>query len=400
MSLYFDHNATTPLASEVLEEMLPYLRQDYGNAASIHRPGQRARAAVERARAQVAELIHCEPIEIVFSSGGTESNNIAILGAVRENGKARKHVIASVIEHHAVLRPCQALEREEVEVTYVPVSAAGLVEAEEVRKALRPETVLISIMHANNETGAVQPVKEIAAIAREAGVLFHCDAVQSAGKIPVDVNRLGVDLLSMSAHKFGGPKGVGALYIRQGVRLHPLMFGGMKELDTRPGTENVAGIVGMGAAARLAAENMDIDAQQMARLRDRLETGILERIERAGVNGNREAARDGEWRRMPNTTNLYFDFVDGEALVIALDLQGIACSTGSACSSGSVEPSHVLLAMGISAERARSSVRFSLGKTNTEEDVDALLRIIVPTVKRLRDLSPRMPEEMREAVRG
>ena len=353
MSLYFDHNATTPLAPEALEEMLPYMRQDYGNAASIHRPGQRARAAVEKARAQVAALVHCEPNEIVFTSGGTESNNIAILGAVRESGKARKHVITSVIEHHAVLRPCQALEREGVEVTYVPVSADGFVEPDEVRKALRPETVLISIMHANNETGAVQPVKDIAAIAREAGVLFHSDAVQSTGKIPVDVTGLGVDLLSMSAHKFGGPKGVGALFVRQGVRLLPLMFGGMKELDTRPGTENVAGIVGMGAAARLATENMDQDAQQLARLRDRLEAEILKRIDRAGVNGARENVRDGEWRRMPNTTNLYFDFVEGEALVIALDLQGIACSTGSACSSGSVEPSHVLLAMGLSAERAR-----------------------------------------------
>ena len=400
MSLYFDHNATTPLVPEALEEMLPYLRQDYGNAASIHRPGQRARAAVEKARAQLSDLIHCEPNDIVFTSGGTESNNLAILGAVRENEKARKHVVTSVIEHHAVLRPCQALEREGIDITYVQVNADGLVEPEEVRKALRPETVLISIMHANNETGAVQRVKEIAAIAHAAGTLFHCDAVQSTGKILMDVTGLNVASLSMSAHKFGGPKGVGALYIRQSVRLHPLMFGGLKELDTRPGTENVAGIVGMGAAARLAAEKMDKDAQQVAKLRDRLEDGILKKIDRAGVNGPREMVRDGEWRRMPNTTNLYFDFVESEALVISLDLQGIACSTGSACSSGSVEPSHVLLAMGLSAERARSSVRFSLGKTNYEEDVETLLRVIVQTVKRLRDLSPRAPAEMSEAVRS
>ncbi|MBI4461116.1 MAG: cysteine desulfurase, partial [Acidobacteria bacterium] len=357
MRLYFDHNATTPVAPEVLEAIMPFLCEEYGNASSIHRLGQRARAAVERARGQVAALIHCEPNEIVFTSGGTESDNLAILGVARASSLPKKHVIASAIEHHAVLRSCQALEREGMAVTYLPVSAEGFVEPEQVRKALRPETVLISIMHANNEVGAVQPLAEIAAIAREAGILFHTDAVQSTGKIPVDVKRLGADLLSLSAHKLYGPKGVGALYVRQGVSLQPVLFGGHKEMDPRPGTENVAAIVGLGAAAELAARTLPQESQRLATLRDRLESGILDRITDAGVNGPTQSFRDGEFLRTPNTTNLYFDFIEGEALVIALDLRGIACSTGSACTSGAVEPSHVLTALGLPPERARASIR-------------------------------------------
>ena len=381
----------------MLEAMLPFLREDYGNASSIHRLGQRARAAVERARTQVAALIHCEPSEIVFTSGGTESDNLAILGAVRASSLPSKHVVTSAIEHHAVLRSCQALEREGVAVSYLPVNSQGFVEPEQVRQALRPETVLISIMHANNEIGTVQPLQEISFIAKEAGILFHTDAVQGTGKIPVDVHRLGVDLLSLSAHKFYGPKGIGALYVRQGVALQPVLFGGHKEMDPRPGTENVAAIVGLGAAAKLAAESLPLQSQRLAALRERLEDGILERIEDTGVNGTRVSMREGEFLRTPNTTNLYFDFIEGEALVIALDLQGIACSTGSACTSGAVEPSHVLTALGLPPERARASVRFSLGKQNTEADVEILLQTLPLVVKRLRTLSPRAPAEVRAA---
>lgn len=381
----------------MLEAMLPFLREEYGNASSIHRWGQRARAAVERARAQVAALIHCEPGEIIFTSGGTESDNLAVLGAVRASSLPRKHVITSAIEHHAVLRACQALEREGVAVTVLPVNSQGFVEPRQVRQALRPETVLISIMHANNEIGTVQPLREISSVAREAGVLFHTDAVQGTGKIPVDVNRLGVDLLSLSAHKFYGPKGIGVLYVRQGVTLHPVLFGGHKEMDPRPGTENVVAIVGLGAAAQLAAESLPLQSQRLAALRDQLEERILERIEDTGVNGTRVSMRDGEFLRTPNTTNLYFDFIEGEALVIALDLQGIACSTGSACTSGAVEPSHVLTALRLPPERARASIRFSLGKQNTEADVEILLQTLPLVVKRLRALSPRAPAEVRAA---
>lgn len=392
MKLYFDHNATTPLAPEVLQAMLPYLRDEYGNASSIHRLGQRARAAVERAREQVGALVHAEPSEIVFTNGGTESDNLAVLGAARGSSMPRKHVITSAFEHPAVLYSCRALEKEGIAVTYVRPNSDGRINPEEVRQALRPETVLITIMHANNEIGAVQPVGEIASIAREAGVLFHTDAVQSTGKIPVDVKRLGVDLLSLSAHKFYGPKGIGALYIRKGITLQPVLYGGHGQHDPRPGTENVAGIVGLGAAAQLAREMMPAEMERLSELRDYLENGILRTIEASGVNGTRAGKRDGVFLRVPNTTNLHFDYVEGESLVIALDLQGIAVSTGSACSSGSVEPSHVLTAIGIPAQRARGSLRFSLGRQNTKEEVDALLSALRAAVDRLRALSPETPE--------
>ena len=395
MKYYFDHNATTPVAGEVLESMLPYLREEYGNASSIHRFGQRARAAVERARAQVAALIHSEPSEIVFTGGGTESDNLAVLGAVRQSGSPKKHVITSSIEHPAVLYTCRALEKEGVAVSFLPVDAQGFVDPDEVRRAIRPETVLITIMHANNEIGTVEPLAEIASIAREASVLFHTDAVQSAGKIPVDVKRLGVDLLSLSAHKFYGPKGVGALYIRKGVTLQPVLFGGHGEHDPRPGTENVPGIVGLGAAAQLAGGTLEKESQRLSALRDRLENGILQNLEDVGVNGPQVAMRDGRFLRAPNTTNLYFDYVEGESVVIALDLQGIACSTGSACSSGAVEPSHVLTAIGVPAQRARSSIRFSLGRQTTEEEVDGCLRTLLAVVERLRALSPQAPAGVR-----
>jgi cysteine desulfurase len=399
MRLYFDHNATTPVAPEVLDAMLPFLGEDYGNASSIHRYGQRARAAVERARAQVAELIHCKPEEIVFTSGGTEADNLAILGTVRTSRLTRKHVITSAIEHHAVLHTCKALEKERVSVTYLPVTSEGRVEPEQqVRAALRPETVLVTIMHANNEIGTIQPIAEIAAIAREAGVVFHSDAVQTAGKIPLDVKELGVDLLSLSAHKFYGPKGVGALFVREGVELQPVLFGGLNEADPRPGTENVAGIVGLGAAAELAFKTMKEEGLRIAKLRDRLEFGMLGILNSVGINGPAVHGVESERVRVPNTTNMHFDYVEGESLVIALDLQGIACSTGSACTSGAVEPSHVLTAIGLSAERARSSLRFSLGRQNTEEEVDVLLRTLPGVVERLRALSPSTPSKTHATV--
>lgn len=379
--VYFDYNATTPIAPSVLEAMTPFLTQEYGNASSIHSVGQRARAAVERARAQVAALIGARDKEIIFTSGGTEADNMAIRGVVGASERPQKHVVTSTIEHHAVLNTCQALEAEGVRVTYVPVSPAGLVDPEAVRRALTPETVLITIMHANNELGSVQPIREIAALAREKKIPFHSDAVQSAGKLPLNVAELGVDLLSLSAHKLYGPKGVGALYVRRGTLLKPLLFGGHHERDLRAGTENVAGIVGFGAAAELACEHLAEEEARLAALRDDLERRLLARVPHAGVNGDPA-------RRTPNTTNIYFDFVEGEALVIALDLKGVACSTGAACSSGAVEPSHVLTAIGLPPERARASLRFSLGRATTAEEIDYVVEVLPGVVEHLRELSP------------
>ncbi len=377
---YFDHNATTPVAEEALAAMLPCFRETYGNASSIHHFGQSARTMVERARQQVAALLHCRPREILFTSGGTESDNIAILGTVRASSKSRRHVITSTIEHPAVLHTCQALEKEGVDVTYVKVGLSGVISPDDVRAALRPETVLISIMHANNELGTVQPLAEISKIAREAGAIFHTDGVQSAGKIPTDVDELGVDFFSLSAHKIYGPKGAGAMYFRKGVEFVPVQFGGSHERGQRPGTENVPGIVGLGAAAELAAKNLEAENKRLSDLRDRLERGILERVDLAGVNGGSP--------RVPNTTSIYFDHVEGEAMLIALDLRGFAVSSGAACSSGAVRPSHVLTAIGLSAERAKSTLRFSLGKQTTAEHVDALLEAIPAVVGQLRSLSP------------
>lgn len=377
---YFDHNATTPVAEEALAAMLPCFRETYGNASSIHHFGQSARTLVERARQQVATLLNCRPREILFTSGGTESDNIAILGTVRASSKSRKHVITSTIEHPAVLNTCQALEKEGVDVTYVKVGSSGVVSPDDVRAALRSETVLISIMHANNELGTVQPIAEISRIACEAGAAFHTDGVQSAGKIPTKVDELGVDFFSLSAHKIYGPKGAGAMYFRKGVEFGPIQFGGSHERGQRPGTENVPGIVGLGAAAELAAKSLESEGKRLSALRDRLESGILERVDLAGVNGGSP--------RVPNTTSIHFDHVEGEALLIALDLRGFAVSSGAACSSGAVRPSHVLTAVGISAERAKSTLRFSLGKQTTQEQVDALLEAIPAVVGHLRSLSP------------
>jgi len=388
MRIYLDYNATTPVDPRVLDAMLPYLGENFGNAGSVHTPGQRARAAVDAARESVAVLIGAKSSEIVFTSGGTEADNLAIFGTIATSTKPRKHVITTSIEHHAILHSCEELERQGIEVTVVPVGrgpeSQGIVDPEDIRRALRPETVLISVMHANNELGTIQPIEEIGRIAAEADVCFHCDAVQSAGKVPLDVNRLGVDLLSISAHKFCGPKGVGALFVRTGTPLAPRFFGGHAERDRRPGTENVPGIVGIGKAAELAHQLLAEDGWRIRALRDRLESALLDRIPAAHVNGDRS-------HRVPNTTNMSFPGAGGEALLISLDLQGIACSTGAACSSGSTEPSHVLLAAGLSRDDARSSLRFSLGRPTTAGDIDRAIEIIPAVVERIRALSPKSP---------
>ena len=381
---YFDHNATTPVAPEVLEALVSCLDQVYGNASSIHHFGQAAKRRLEAARRQVAELIHADSSEVVFTCGGTEADNLAVLGAVRagrfpDTGLS-KHVITSAIEHPAVLSACVQLEREGVAVTRLKVGSSGVLNPDDVRAALRPETVLISVMHANNELGTIQPITEIGRIARQAAVTFHVDGVQALGKIPVDVAALGVDLYSMSAHKLYAPKGVGALYVRKGMRLAPLAFGGHQERERRPGTENVPACVAFGAAAELAGRNLAADAERVAALRDRFENAVLGRISGARINGSR-------WGRLPNTSNLHIDGVDGEALVIALDLRGFAVSTGAACSSGAIAPSHVLVAIGLGAEGARASLRVSLGRANTTVEVDALAEALETSVAHLRRVS-------------
>lgn len=384
--VYLDFNATTPVEPAVLDAMLPYFSAEFGNAASIHTPGQRARAAVETAREQVAALIGARPQEIIFTSGGTESDNHAIFGIVEAAGGHDKHVVTSTIEHEAVLNACQALEKRGMKVTYLPVDSHGQIALNELRRVLRPETVLITIMHANNELGTVQPLEEIGRIAQEADIYFHTDAVQSAGKIPIDVTALQVDLLSLSGHKFYAPKGIGVLYIRGGTRLRQLLYGGHHQRGFRPGTENVAGIVGLGKAAEIARKSLAQDAKRVSILRDKLQRGLLERVPQSRVNA--AAAQ-----RTPNTTNLVFPGVEGEALLIALDLKGLACSTGAACSSGAVEPSHVLTAIGLPPEDARASLRFSLGRHTTPADIDFALSVVLAAVAQLRELSPTYRKE-------
>ena len=382
---YFDHNATTPVSPEVLETAVACLGQVYGNASSIHHFGQAAKQRLEGARRQIAALMGCQAREMVLVSGGTEADNLALFGTVRlaarDAGHASRHVITTAIEHPAVLHACAQLEREGVAVTYVRVGPSGIVDPEDIRRALRPDTVLVSVMHANNELGTVQPVAAIAALAREAGAYMHVDGVQALGKIPVDVEALGVDLYSVSGHKVYAPKGIGALYVRRGTRMGAILFGGHHERERRPGTENVPGAAALGCAAELAGEQLESESQRIGDLRDRLEGAILDRISHTGVNGNRAA-------RTPNTANLYFDGLEGEALVIALDLRGFAVSSGAACSSGAVEPSHVLTAIGLRADRARSCIRFSLGRENTAEQVDALVEAVAASVAHLRKLSP------------
>jgi cysteine desulfurase len=379
--IYLDHNATTPVDPAVLAAMLPYFSGDFGNASSIHTFGQRARAAVETAREQVAALLNARPQEIVFTSGGTESDNHAIVGVAAASSGPAKHVITTAIEHEAVLNTCQELEKQGVAVTYLPVSHDGLVDLNDLRTAIRPETVLISVMHANNELGVIQLLAEIGGIAAEKHIYFHTDAVQSVGKIPVEVKTLKLDLLSLSGHKLYAPKGVGALYIRGGTRLRQLLYGGHHQRGFRPGTENVAGIVGLGKAAELARLSLADDAARLSTLRDTLERGLLGRIPGSRANASRAP-------RTPNTSNIVFPGIEGEALVIALDLKGLACSTGAACSSGAVEPSHVLTAIGLSAADARASIRFSLGRYTTPAEIDTALEIVPAAVAQLRQLSP------------
>ena len=376
--VYLDNNATTPVLPEVFETMQAYFGERFGNASSIHHHGQETRAAVERARESVAALLGGRASEIVFTSGGTEGDNLAIFGLTRPG----QHVISSTVEHHAVLNSCRHLEASGCEVTYVPVNGQGQVDPDDVRRALRPNTGLITIMMANNETGVLQPVEEISRIAAEADVYFHTDAVQAAGKVAINVKRIECDLLSISGHKMNAPQGVGALYVRKGTTLRPMLFGGSHERSRRAGTENVPGIVALGKAAELAREAFSRgDLEQMSRMRDRLEQTILSQVESTSVNGQGAP-------RVPNTSSIYFECIEGEALVIALDLKGVAVSTGAACSSGAIEPSHVLTAMGMSPERARGSLRFSLGKQNTPEDVDFALSLLKDSVGRLRELSP------------
>jgi cysteine desulfurase len=376
--IYLDNNATTPVLPEVFEAMRPYFWEQFGNASSIHHHGQQTRAAVEDARESVAALLGCRAAEIVFTSGGTEADNLAIAGLVG----AGDHVITSSIEHHAVLLACEHLEDIGAEVTVLPVDGRSLVDPADVYRALRPNTKLISVMMANNETGVLQPVEEIGKIAAEAGVYFHTDAVQAAGKVAIDVTRIGCHALSISGHKIHAPQGVGALYVRKGTRLQPLFYGGRHERSRRAGTENVPGIVGLGQAAKLAKAALERgDDIKMAATRDRFQQGILAQVEEAGVNG------DGV-PRVPNTANIHFDYIDGEAMVIALDLKGVAVSTGAACSSGAIEPSHVLIAMGLRPDQARASIRFSLGKQTVAEDIDIALALVPETVARLRELSP------------
>lgn len=382
MRYYFDHNATTPVDADVLSAFLTALSQTHGNASSIHQDGQAARQALETARRQVATLMGAkQPREIVFTSGGTEANNLAILGTVRGSAKADRHVITSAIEHPAVLQPCGQLEREGVAVTYLPVDRRGVVNAADLRAALRPETVLVSVMHVNNEVGTVQPIAELAAVCRDAKVPLHVDGVQAAGKVAIEVDRSGVDLYTISGHKLYAPKGVGALYVRTGHELMPQQWGGRHENGRRAGTENVPSAVALGRAAELAVERLAADTERIARLRDRLEAAVVARVERITINGDVRA-------RAANTSNLCVHGIEGEALVIALDLRGFAISSGAACSSGAVEPSHVLLALGMTKAEAKSCVRISLGRGNDEGQVDALVEALVASVAHLRRLAP------------
>ncbi len=376
--VYMDANATTPLLPEVFEAMRPYFLERFGNASSVHSFGQRARGAVEEARISVAALLHCRPAEIVFTSGGTESDNLALFGAT----KPGDHLITTTIEHHAVLHAAEQLAKRGREVTFVSVDGNGVVDPDEVRQALRPNTRLISVMMANNETGAIQPVVEIAAIAAKAGVQFHTDAVQAAGKLPLDVEKIGCSLLSISGHKIHAPQGTGVLFVRKDTKIEPLLYGGTHERQRRAGTENLAGIVGLGKAAEIASKSLaDGSSQKIADLRDRLEGEILACVADVGAHAS-------QMPRAPNTTNLWFDHLEGEALVIALDLKGLAVSGGSACASGASEPSHVLTAMHVPTERARASLRFSLSKLTTAEDVDFAIEIVPQAVAKLRELSP------------
>ncbi|HUW45523.1 MAG TPA: cysteine desulfurase NifS [Dehalococcoidia bacterium] len=379
--IYLDHAATTPTRPEVVKAMLPYFTDSFGNPSSIHSYGQEAKGAVEEARTKVAELIGARSEEIVFTSGGTEADNFALKGIAYANEDKGNHIITTSIEHHAVLEVCKFLGRRGLRISYLPVDKYGLVDPQDVRKAITDKTILISVMHASNEVGAIEPVAEIGTIAREAGVYFHSDAVQTAGHIPVNVDELKVDLLSISAHKLYGPKGAGVLYVRKGTKLVSLMHGGEHEKRRRAGTENVPAIVGLGKAVELAGQEIGKEAERLAYLRDKLIKGLGEKIDNIHLNGH-------PTRRLPNNVNVSVDFVEGESLLLNLDLEGICASTGSACSSASLEPSHVLLALGLPPEQAHGSLRFTLGRENTEADIERVLEVLPAIVVKLRAMSP------------
>ena len=379
--VYLDNAATTALSPRVLEAMLPYFTQYYGNPSSVHAFGREAKQGLDKARDQVAKALHCDPSEVIFTGCGTESDNTVLLGGAQRYGNKGKHIITTNVEHHAILHTCEYLEKQGYSVTYLPVDQDGLVTAEQVAAAIRPDTILVSIMFANNEVGTIMPIQEIGAVCKEKGVLFHTDAVQAVGHIPVDVQAMHIDMLSLSAHKFHGPKGVGALYCRKGIRLPSYIMGGAQERGRRAGTENVAGIVGLGAAIELATEQLEENRAKMTALRDRLMTGIQARISEVKLNGH-------PTNRLPNNVNFSFKYIEGESILLMLDMNGIAASSGSACTSGSLDPSHVLLALGLPHEIAHGSVRLTLGDETTEEDIDYTIDVLEKTVARLRAMSP------------
>lgn len=380
--IYMDHAATTSTDVEVVKAMEPYFSLKYGNPNSIHSFGQEAREVVEEARGKTAHLIRANPSEIVFTAGGTEADNYAIKGIAWANQKKGNHIITSKIEHHAVLHSCQFLEKQGFRVTYLPVDKYGLIDSEDVKKAITGKTILVTIMHANNEIGTIEPIKEISKVVKKAGIYFHTDSVQTTGHIPIDVNDLGVDMLSMSGHKFYGPNGVGALYLRKGTRIVNLIDGGAQEKNRRAGTENVAGIVGLGKAAELAEKRLLQGKEvEVIKLRDKLIKGITEKIDHTHLNGH-------PTKRLPGNANFCFEFIEGESMLLSLDMEGVAASSGSACTSGSLTTSHVLLAIGLPPEIAHGSLRLTLGKDNTEEEIDYVIEILPGIIKKLRALSP------------
>lgn len=379
--VYMDHAATTYTKPEVLEEMLPYFTEKFGNASSVYTFGRQSKSAVEEAREKVGKALGALPDEIYFTAGGSEADNWAVKGVAYANRKKGNHIITTKIEHHALLHTCEYLEKQGFEVTYLPVDEYGMISLEDLKNAIKPETILITIMFANNEIGTIQPIAEIGKIAREKGIIFHTDAVQAVGNVKIDVKEMNIDLLSLAAHKFYGPKGIGALYIRKGVRIENLIHGGGQERRRRAGTENLPGIVGLGKAIELATENIDEHNKKIIALRDRLLKGIMDKIPYTRLNGHPE-------KRLPGNLNVSFEFIEGEGLLLLLDQFGICGSTGSACSSGSLDPSHVLLSIGLPHEQAHGSLRLSIGDLNTEEDVDYVLEVLPKIVQRLRDMSP------------
>ena len=380
--IYLDHNATSPVDPEVLEAMLPYYKENFGNASSVHEFGRKARMAVEDAREVLYKFLGAfKATEIVFTSGGTESDNFAIKGMAHALKKKGNHIITSSVEHSAVLNTCKFLEQEGFSVTYLPVDENGIVDLNALKKAITDKTILVSIMLANNEIGTIEPIEEISKIVKEKNIILHTDAVQAVGKIPIDVKKLGVDLLSLSGHKFHGPKGVGALYIKQGVKITQYQHGGHHERKRRAGTENVPGIVGLGKAVEIAEKNMKRDTEHLLTLRERLYSGIKNNIKDIKLNGHPE-------KRLPNTLNVGFKYLEGESILLNLDMEGVAASTGSACTSGSLEPSHVLISMRVDPADAQGSIRFSLGKDNTKEEIDYVIKVLPPIIERLRKMSP------------